>query len=271
MQKKQNTIDPHFVPFRAPPYSFHGQCDLVMLTSKEFASRLGIDIHIRTTRIDKRTLGYSYISGTAVKIGPDVLEIQQDGSSLMNGEDFLIEDKAVGKFAGPFDITKRYMGKLKVVLVYDLDLNNGRSIQIRFNRKNRMMFVDVHGRFPDDTVGLLGTPNNDKMIARDGKTDLRGAWNTMGEDWQVRMGEPKLFEVRDHYPQHPVGCLYHQSRNIKNSHLRRRLMDGGALVSLKDAERACAPLSGPTKKQFCIDDVLATNDLELAADRFYYY
>jgi len=68
--------DPHIQPFEGPPFSFHGQYDGVMMASKEFADGLGIDVHIRTTRIDNPRMSYSYISGTAVKIGTDILEVQ---------------------------------------------------------------------------------------------------------------------------------------------------------------------------------------------------
>ena len=67
---------------RAPGEPLAVVHDGVMMASKEFADGLGIDVHIRTTRVDNPRMSYSYISGTAVKIGTDIhiLEVQDDGS-----------------------------------------------------------------------------------------------------------------------------------------------------------------------------------------------
>ncbi len=242
------------------------------MTSKKFASGLGIDVHIRTTRIDNSKMSYSYISGTAIQIGPDVLEVQAQADGpivLMNGDELQFEEMTGKVFAGSFHVTKSAKGKKKNISVYDLDLGQGRSIQVRSNRKTGMIFVDISGTFPEDTMGLLGSPHDHALLSRDGKSDLTGAWNTMGEDWQVNDTDPKLFEDKDRHPQYPVGCVY-EADNAK-SHLRRRLIDevgSDAAVSTKEAEMACAHATG-VKREFCIDDVIATNDLELAADDFY--
>ncbi len=250
-----------------------------MMASKLFASGLGIHLHARTTRVDNARLqqSYSYISTIALMIGPDILEVQEDGSILKNGlADDVFEssdeddDEAKGTFAG-FGITKSLKGSRKKIIVYKLSLEQDVSIEVRCNTNSRMIFVDLFGTFPDDTVGLLGNPNHDRLFARDDKTDLTGAWNTLGDEWQVKADEPKLFDDKDRYPQHPVGCVYKAS-DAANPNLRRRLMalgEGGkAEVTVAEAENVCTHASG-IKRQFCIDDVLATNDLELAADSFY--
>ena len=274
--------DPHYVPLQAPAFSFHGQCDTVLMASKLFASGLGIHLHARTTRVDNARLqqSYSYISAIALMIGPDILEVQEDGSILKNGaDDFLLGRRSAkdegevkeGFFAG-FDIAKSFKGSAKKIIVYKLTtLEQDVSIEIRCNTKSRMIFVDLFGTFPDDTVGLLGNPNHDRLFARDGKTDLTGAWNTLGDEWQVRADEPKLFDDKDRYPQHPVGCVYTAIDAKPN--LRRRLTALGddvaeQEVTVAEAEKVCAHASG-IKRQFCIEDVMATGDLELAADTFY--
>ncbi len=214
-----------------------------------------------------------------MKIGREVLEVQENGSLLMNGNDFLVdenENESSGMYAG-FVITKTFKGKRKNISVYNLDLERGRLIEIRFNAKTGMIFVDVKGTFPFDTVGLLGSPHHDRLLARDGMTDLTGQWNTFGEEWQVTIDEPKLFQYKDHFPQHPAGCVYKASTKNTKSRLRRRLLLDGdndadeesfALVSAEEAQNACAHSTG-VKKQYCIDDVMATNDIELAMDVFY--
>lgn len=229
-------------------------------------------------------MSYSFISGVAIQIGSeDVLEVMDDGALVLNGKkNFLggIENKTTGRFAG-FLVSKTSKGTQKNILVYDLDLGDGRSIQIRFNRKTGMIFVDVSGTFPSDSVGLLGSPRHDALLARDGKMDLTGEWNTYGENWQVLTGEPKLFQDADRVPQHPVGCIYgevHDERFSLKTHKlrhRRRLMEytSGSRsenkVSVVEAEKACAHAAAGVKKQFCIDDVIATNDVELATEEFY--
>ena len=274
--------DPHIKPFKAPAFSFHGQYDGVMMMSKEFADGSGLDVHIRTTRVDNPHMSYSYISGTAVKIGTDILEVQDDGSIIVNGEDeFLLEDAeaetAGTTFAG-YPITKTMKGTKRNIFVYDLalDVDGGdKSIEIRVNLKTGMIFVDVAGSFPKDTVGLLGSPHHDALLARDGKTDLTGDWNTFGEEWQVQSDEPKLFQDKNRVPQHPAGCIYESQQVKSNLRHRRRLMVDSAgtgsdeeATAVEAAEKACVRATGE-KKQFCIDDVMATGDLELAEDSFY--
>jgi hypothetical protein len=274
--------DPHIKPFEAPPFSFHGQYDGVMMASKEFADGLGIDVHIRTTRVDNPHMSYSYISGTAVKIGTDILEVQDDGSIIVNGEEdeFLLEDEAetAGTTFAGYPITKTMKGTKRNIFVYDLalDVDGGdKSIEIRVNLKTGMIFVDVSGSFPEDTVGLLGSPHHDALLARDGKTDLTGDWNTFGEEWQVQSDEPKLFQDKNRVPQHPAGCIYESQQVKSNLRHRRRLMVDSAgtgsdeeATAVEAAEKACVRATGE-KKQFCIDDVMATGDLELAEDSFY--
>jgi hypothetical protein len=238
-----------------------------MMKSPSFASGLGLDIHIRTTRIDNAHISYSYISAAAVRIGTDVLEAKDDGSILINGLP-LAENGTT--FAG-FPVIKTIKGSKKKIFVYDLILGeDDKSIQIRANLKTGMLFVDMIGNFKD-SVGLMGRAGTTKgfLLARDGMTNLAGEWNTFGEEWQVQSkNEPKLF-AENRAPQHPAGCLY-QSQQQTNAYLRRRLMDDSmnAAMTIELAAKACENLIG-RKKDFCISDVMATGDLELAEDPFY--
>ena len=236
---------------------------MVLLQSREFSSGAGLDIHIRTTRVDKaKGVSYSYISGVAVKLGSDVLEVMDDGKLIVNG-------KPVSNpvnFAG-YPISKTFKGKHKKIIIYDLDVTADKAIskpiQIRVNTNAGMLFVDISGRFPD-SAGLLGPPSDDKrMLARDGETDLFDEWNSFGEEWQVRNDEPKLFQEK-RAPQYPQGCVY-ESNESKS--LRRRLsMDSG--VTTAEAEAACSGSKGRSK-EFCIADVMATGMVDIAEDEFY--
>merc|ERR1719215_2351146 len=89
--------DPHFITLSGKGFDYHGKCDLVLISIPNFASGSGIFVHIRTTRMEGRLLSYSYVSGAAVMIGEDVLEVQEDGTLIVNGKRFTsshIDDKA---------------------------------------------------------------------------------------------------------------------------------------------------------------------------------
>jgi hypothetical protein len=135
--------DPHFETFNGEAFSYHGECDLVMMKSPSFASGLGLYVHIRTTRIDNARISYSYISAAAVRIGTDVLEVKDDGSILINGLPLAEED---GTFAG-FPVIKTIKGSNKQIFVYDLMMlgEDDKSIQIRANLKTGMLFLDMIG------------------------------------------------------------------------------------------------------------------------------
>jgi hypothetical protein len=242
-----------------------------MMKSQEFASGLGLDMHIRTTRVDTGRMSYSYISGTALKIGTDFLEVKDDGSATLNGEALLVGEH-IGHFAG-YPIKKSMKGSKKNIFVYELSLTRGNSIEIRVNTRSGMLFVDAEGNFSDDTVGLLGSPTNAILVGRDGKTDLTGEWNAFGEEWQVQSDEPKLFQDKNRGPQHPFGCIY-EAQQTKRNVRRRRLTDydnagGSEIMNLELATKACADAAAH-KKQFCVDDVMVTGDLELTEDPFYH-
>ncbi len=239
------------------------------MKSPSFASGLGLDIHIRTTRVDNLHASYSYISAAAVRIGDDVLEAKDDGSLLLNGN-LLDETDNMNTFAG-FAMRKTFKGSKKRITVYDLmfDEENDKSIQIRINRKTGMLFVDIMGVFKD-SIGLMGRAGTLEgyALARDGVTNLSGEWNTYGEEWQVRSDETKLFSD-NRAPQHPVGCLY-ASQQPSKTHLRRRLADGSmSVVTIETATKVCEGFTG-RKRDFCISDVMATGDVELAEDPFYF-
>ena len=245
------------------------------MKSADFANGSGLDIHIRTTRIDNiNSGGYSYISGVAIRIGSDILEWTDTGSVFANGDnvsDPFREDPSKGTvtIAG-FILKKTMRGKKRNIMVYDLILSEGSSIQVRLNTKIGMLFVDVKGLF-QDSVGLLGTQDDEGhgALARDGQTNLSGLWNSFGEEWQVRDYEAKLFKLhRD--PQYPAGCHYH-SKLSKGVHLRRRLLESGntnAAIDIDGANIACVDAS-ERMKGFCIDDVMATGDVDLAEEPFY--
>jgi len=231
------------------------------MNSNEFASELSITVHVRTTRVDNPNIAYSYISSAAVKIGNVVLKVSEDGELFVRGNK--VSAGEVSSLAG-YPLTKSFKGINKRVVVYSLDLRDGNSIEIRANTKIGMVYVDIDGHF-DDSEGLVGSPQQDGLFSRDGTMDLSGYWNTYGEEWQVKNTEPKLFRVNS-APQHPEGCVY-VSKEITTNLRHRRLTDDAA-VSIEDANEACAT-SHDRLKEFCVYDLMASGDLDLAEDRFY--
>merc|ERR1712127_906180 len=148
------------------------------------------------------------------------------------------------------------------------------GFQIRVNLKSRVVNLDATGPF-EDGQGLMGSTSSKALLGRDGVTDLSTAFNTLGTEWQVRQFEEKLFKDKDRFPQYPISCVYDgamMNADHADNHLRghgRRLSDEEEKLTVEDANAACAHVGSAQKKEFCIVDVLALNDLDLAEDPFY--
>ncbi len=207
-----------------------------------------------------------------MKIGEQILEVETDGSLMINGALETDDDLSL---LSSYPLTKTFKGSKKSITVYNITLSSKdealKSVQIRLNRNLGMFFVDVQGFF-SDSEGLMGNPAKaDVLTARDGVTNLDGYWNTYGEEWQVRKNEKALF--RDsRFPQHPAGCRYEENntKNSSTSKRRRRLMATNAAISIEAATEACVGSRVDKKREFCIQDVVATRNLELAEDPFYH-
>jgi hypothetical protein len=269
------TVDPHFRASNGQVFSYHGECDLVLMSSNDHASAfLGIDVHVRTTRIDNPSMSFSYISSAAVKIGEEVMEVSENDDVFFNkGDKFTNFDaKSTTSFAG-YTLTQSFKGRKRNIVVYSLDLlEDGRSIEIRVNKNVGMVYVDINGYY-DDSTGLVGASEQaGLLLSRDGAVDLAGQWNTLGEEWQVRNTEPKLFR-ENRAPQYPAGCIYEQfarKNNVRGASKqanRRRLMDIN-VVSREDAIKACSK-STVQFMEYCVDDVMVSGDVEVAEDSFY--
>jgi len=292
--------DPHFLTFSGKSFDYHGECDLLLVSIPSFASGSGLCIHIRTTRMEGRLLSYSYISGVAILIGENIFEVQEDGTIILNGKRYAPPHVGDNKSDYPsfpimfenYPLMKNMIGKRKKISQYILDLTNtvidsvqdipkelkstgySKAITVHANPRTRMLYVKIDGDFPD-SYGLLGASNaGDRLLGRDGVTDLSHNLNEYGEEWQVIDTEPMLFSDR-RAPQFPDSCLHYSSEggHVKITHnLRRRLLaDAGnviGLVTKEDANAACAEYVG-IKKQNCISDVLVMQDIEVADDPSY--
>ena len=258
--------DPHFRTFNNQHFSFHGQCDLVLTRSK----KSDFDIHLRTTRVHNPRADYSYISGAAVRIGQNVIEIDDRGNLIINGIGEVRSADNDPLYLGELfpRLTKTLKGDKHKIIAYNVDLGDENKIDIRVNMKTGMLFVDVTGTF-EDSEGLLGSdPKYGKpLLSRDGVTDLTGYWNTYGQEWQVNNSDQKLFQDMTRRPQFPETCSYHADTESSFRGNRRRLSDTPN-VSLEVAESACVDMNG-AKKKFCIEDVMAVGDVGIAEDPFY--
>jgi hypothetical protein len=242
--------DPHFQTFDGTQYSFHGQCDLVMARSPFFANGTGIEIHARTTMVDN----WSLISSTAMRIGSDVLEINNDNTVYLNGVKqvelplILSGEYKVSKTQEYFTNNDEKNAKAEEMLVYTIELERG---EVKVSNYRQMLQVDVNAYLPG-TEGMLGLQSAVGMIGRDRKTVLTDS-NKMGQQWQVRDNEPMLFhEVRS--PQYPEVCTI---PSVTQRRLRRS--DNG----LKEAHDTCANVV-ESRRHFCVDDVLRSGDKSIA-------
>jgi len=232
--------------------------------------------------MDGKLLSYSHISGAAVGIENNVLEVQQDGNLFVNGKRHVIDVSLPNEFA-KYPLTKNVIGKKKRIIQYVLNLTDTNivdiqdipkvldtmikpmAITIHANLKTHMLFVKIDGDIYDG-IGLLGSPlSGNRLLGRDGVTDMSKDWNKYGEEWQVRNKEQNLFQEH-RAPQHPDACIYHVSDDYpskQNHNLRRRLLDDDGddigMVTREAANDACAGFVGDN----CVHDVMVVGDLEL--------
>ncbi len=232
-------------------------------------------VHVRTTRVDQpgNLLNYSYISSAAMQLGNGVLEVSADATILVDGVpatgfDDTKESSAI-TFAG-YPLRKTVSGGGGKWTTVILNLLDGKWVRFHCNTRLGLMHVDVEGHFPDSR-GLLGAPAgvDDRLLSRDKTVDLSEDWNAFGEEWQVKDSEPKLFVDQRRAPQHPMSCIYKQT-SAKQSNLRRRLSELNNQMTLETAKVACARVPQGEFNQFCIEDVMATGDVDLAEDSFYH-
>lgn len=238
--------DPHIKTWKGELFDFHGVCDLVMVQNPDFASGLGMDIHIRT----KRTRNWSYISNAVVRIGKETLEIMggSDGKYWING----VGGGELTALSG-FAITHRVMSTHGMEFV--IDLTGGEHISLKTFKDMIMVNVEnASDRNFGSSVGLLGSFGKGEKKARDNLTIIEDD-NEFGQEWQVKPGEDKLFHNIEG-PQAPEKCDLPNTQS-----LRRRL--GESNLTLDDAKTACSRVR-PEDFDICVFDVLATDDSELA-------
>lgn len=218
---------------------------MVLVSSDKFANGLGLDVHIRTTIRDD----WSYISGVAIRIGDDILEVHSFGKHYLNG----VEDATIPKKFAGFNISRQVPKVPRRPMQFVIHASDAK-INIRvFND-----FVGVNMQHPTvegfkDSVGLMGAFETGAWVMRNGETVIDP--NRFGSDWQVQGHEHQLF-VEEGTIKWPQACLL----PTPTKEARRRLEESS--ITQEVSEEACAHWI--QDKDICIHDVLLTHDLDIA-------
>jgi len=230
---------------------------MVLLKDDEFHHGLGLVVHIRT----KIRYDYSYIESVAVAFGGgdggDILEVSSFGQYMVNGVSNAMLPLQLAD--NKFSLTRtRISDKQESFEIQMGDGNNSKEGIVISTFKDMVaikLLNATQSNFGNST-GLMGNFDTGAMLGRDGST-VFGLDNVaaFGQEWQVRDTEAKLFQTKTRDPQYPSPCVLPMPKKVG-----RRLGEG---ISKVAAEEACLEWTGD-KKERCIYDVMATNDLEVA-------
>eukprot|EP00977_Amphora_coffeiformis_P009825 scaffold2257_cov169-Amphora_coffeaeformis.AAC.3 len=258
--------DPHFLRWKHTKRdSFQGECDLVLLHNKAFWDGRGLDVHIRTTIRD----AYSNIEEVAIRVGDaHVLEIHKD-DVFYNGESVPPEDHPF-TFGDGFRTVITQDGRLKGKLHHIVELG---STKLVIKHSKDFMAISITGVSDHlgGSIGMLGTFEGGVMVGRQGQ--IFDDFNAFGFEWQVDPAQdPILFQERRE-PQLPhAKCVMRTKQqsgstrtNTSDGDLpqtqRRQLRDSSDLA--RKAKQVCHK-SQPENFKLCVDDILASGDVELA-------
>jgi len=225
-----------------------GICDLVLLDAPDFNHGMGLTIHVRT----KPRYAYSYIESATLKIGDDVLEVGAWGQYMLNGVSHA--DLPETMSSAGFPIT--YKEKKEMFHAFNVVLSRTESIELSSFKD--MVHVKVsNASFANfgSSVGMMGNFADGRLMARDGITVINDH-NKFGQEWQILESEPNLFMTPS--PHRGAECV---PPTVTDKD-RRRL--GEATIKKAAAEQACAHHKDAEMKDFCVFDVLAMDDLEVA-------
>ena len=247
--------DPHFKTWAGEYYDFHGVCDLMLIKNAEFENGLGMDIHVRSTRMKI----WSYISSAAIRIGDDILEVvggRGDKKFWINGVP--AENSEISNASDGIKLTSTLSG---YSIIFKQLSQNNREFVVELGKGNTIVFtvwnafVGVHIRKANaehfqKSVGLMGSFPEGLKLARD-KTSVIDDLDDFGKEWQVLTSEPKLFKNIEG-PQHPTICEI-------PTHLEMRRRLGESAVTTQEAKKACANVNADVM-DLCAFDVMATGD-----------
>jgi hypothetical protein len=249
------TGDPHFRTWSGESYDFHGVCDLVLLKNEQFDEGLGMDIHIRSKRMNEK---FSYVDSASVRIGDNTLEVRggKEDGLWMNSEQVvdIDNDKEAFVLSDKFPVAiEKLSEKSKEVRI---NLGGAEAIVIRtWNKMVRVSISHATNENFGTSLGMMGAFSTGAKLGRDGITNIED-FNIFGQEWQVLPTEAKLFHEIGDAVQSPAQCEIPSS-----SQMRRRLSK--ASVTVEEAKIACDGVA-PADLDLCMFDVMASNDKNLA-------
>ena len=225
-----------------------------------------MDVHIRT----KIRTWWSIIETAVLRIGEDTLEVQ--GGKYVNrywvngklGKQDLKHGQTLPETLAGYTMHFRWTsgGQRQ----FRVDLGNGDAVF--FKTYGEFLRVNVKGTNDVDfqgSLGLMGSYPTGSKVARDNSTVFSDT-NKFGLEWQVRSEEPMLFHVADGV-QHPTKCRMPDSTSIGGAtgsiRRRRRRLETG-IVSLVEAEEACAHVEEKSVQKACVEDAVTTGNIDLA-------
>ena len=201
---------------------------------------------------------YSYIESAAIRIGRDILEVSSFGAYALNGVEGALgpNGHSVPRIGG-YNIFYEFANGKRHTFVVDIGINEDVTI-VAFKEMVSIKILNGTNEHFGNVSGFMGTYHG-RMLSRNG-TNLRNNINSLAESWQVQEGEGNLFRmIRS--PQAPEKCRLPDSVGKKS----RRL---GESLAKEAAKKACQHLKGQAFS-FCVSDVLATGDLDLAQSGVY--
>ena len=245
--------DPHLKTWHGQRFDFHGECDLILVQNHKFDHESGLDLHIRTT-IRKE---FSFVSAVALRIGENILEVHSFGEYYWNG----VQGAELPNEMSGYPLSHKAL-KVKRSKdrrhIFQVDTGHG---AVRFTVFKAYVGAYVANPTKEgfgDSVGLMGNFSSGQWLLRDGETVATDPI-AFGNEWQVRDYEHQLF-VDDGPIRFPKSCRLPPSvSHVK----RRRLQEADDGVTMKMAEDACKDWT--EDKDLCIQDVLASGDIDIAA------
>jgi len=263
--------DPHFKTHGGELYDFHGGCDLVLMENPRFKNDLGMSIHIRT----KIETWWSYVSASAIRVGDETLEVvggDQDNWLYINGvANKFLEDKKwySVQFSGlklRFKQTKLRQGFNREVHLYLGNPNvDGEKLFIKSYHEFVKVELDAHGSNNyEGSLGLLGRFPDGNRVGRDGENFIEDV-NAFGQHWMVQPEEPTLFHAYKGGGIVLAGetCAMPEVDTALKKMLRQRRLANG--IPMEAAEKACAHLDAADERKACVDDVVTTQDVDMAS------
>lgn len=240
--------DPHVKRWDQKRFDFHGECDLVLLHSDHVNGGVPLDLHVRTTIRGH----FSYIESAAMRVGNTIFQLDTD-KFFVNGEEY--NDSSLLSLA--FDeFTVKPVKMEGAAKIYTVILTDWSTIKFKVIKNFISVAVSGHEDDFAQSWGLLGDYYTGDALGRDGR--LMDDLLEYGMEWQVTADEPKLFQ-ENRAPQLPEArCIMPTETSTTR---RRRLRTVQDMELAASAERVCN-----TKEDFesCMEDVLATGDIDLA-------